>query len=184
MILPEFGEKFTGQAYITLHAQDEAVKKFGVRPKHAEEWVRSKLSKARFISDILSEDGNLCRLYATERISIVLDMRENKVVTVYPRHRAPESLRQRIESMIAKELRKLKRHETALERKYRLPKAELEVEKAELNLRLLKTKSEAVKLACQARINAIDQRIAEMDEEIENARIKRSTFAKGVAMYV
>ncbi|AYK07735.1 hypothetical protein [Brevibacillus laterosporus] len=168
---------------ITRHAIREAVKDLHVSRQEAEAWIRTAIDKARFISDIISEKGNPSRLYGYKGFAIILDATEDVVVTVYKNETPKASIRNRINEFVTKELRKITRTESALARKISLSKAELTVEKAELELRMIKTKSIAVKLACQARINAINEYFTQLDNDLLTIKHEKRSVAKTVAAY-
>lgn len=170
---------------ITKHAIDEAVSKFGKQRKLAEGWIRSNFAKAKYLGDILSDDGKgTRRLYAYNRIAFVLDPEVDRLVTVYPRKSAAPQLSHRINDIIAKEIRKAERKERALEKRTKLTVADLRVELAHLERRKVRTKSDAVRLATQARINAVNERIDELEAELVAVKQERSTLLKGAVMYV
>lgn len=177
-------ETFTGKITVSQHAIDEAVKDFRVNRKLAEEWIRSNLRKARFIAAVVGEDGKSVRLFGSQRIAFVLDANENHVITVYPRHHVTPTLRQKVETIVFRELRKVERLESVTERKHRLLKAEMNVERAQLHLKMERARSESTKLACQARINAIDAYFEQLDEEFGRIRKDKAVIAKSVIAYV
>lgn len=177
-------ETFTGKITVTQHAIEEAVKDFRVNRKLADEWIRSNLRKARFIAAVIGEDGNPGRLFGYQRITFVLAAEENVVITVYPRHHATPTMRQKVETIVFRELRKVERLESVTERKHRLRKAELNVERAQLLLKIERARSESTKMACQARINAIDDYFAELDAELTGIKHTKRSVAKSVIAYV
>lgn len=176
----------SGKITVTQHAIDEAVKDFRVPRQTAEEWVRSTFRKSRFIANIISAEGKPCRLFGHHRIALVLDATENVVITVYPRHpnNSVTSITRKVDEMLARELRRAERKETRLERIIRLTKAELTVEIAQLELRLLRARSESTKLACQARINAINEYFAQLDADLLATKKEKSAVAKTVVAYI
>lgn len=175
---------FTGKIAVTQHAIDEAVKDFRVSRKYAEEWIRSNLRKARFIAQVVGEDGNHGRLFGFQRITFVLAANENTVITVYPRHHVTPTLREKVESIVFRELHKIERLESVTERKHRLIKAELNVEVAQLLLKMERARKESTKLACAARIAAINEYFAQLDEELTQVLKEKAAIAKSVIAYV
>jgi hypothetical protein len=175
--------QFTGKITVTQHAIDEAVKDFRVPRQTAEEWIRSNLRKARFITNTISEEGKPSRLFGYQRIAFVLAPEENVVITVYPAN--PKAfLREKVNALVTRELRKIERRERVLERKIALTKAELEIEKAQLQLRLLRARSTATKLACQARINAINEYFTQLDADLLAVKHEKRAVAKTVVAYM
>jgi hypothetical protein len=168
---------------VTRHAVEEAVKDFRVPHRTAEEWVRSNFRRSRFIANIISGEGKPTRLFGYNGIAFAVDPHENRVITVYPATPIV-SVRERVREMVAKELRKIERRERVLERKIALAKAELEIEKAQLRLRMLRARSKATKLACQARINAIDEYFTQLDADLLAVKNEKRAIAKTVIAYM
>ncbi|MBG9736467.1 hypothetical protein [Paenibacillus alvei] len=177
-------EVFTGKITVSSHAIDEAVKDFRVNRKVADEWIRSNLRKARFIADIVSDELKPRRLYGFQRIAFILEVDRNHVITVHPRHHSVTELKRKIEAIVFRELRKAQRLESVTERKHRLTKAELNVERAQLLLKIERARSESTKLACNARINAIDEYIAQLDAEFTKILKEKSAIAKSAIAFI
>lgn len=185
VIDPRAGRHFSGkQIEVTPHAEEQAQKRFNARYNQARKWIIDNLRKAQYIGIIENEDSKPARLFGYHRIAFVVDIDRDCVITVYPRHESPQSIHSRIKEIVTKELRKKDRKVSALERKTKLTKADLRVELAELERRKIRTRSDAVRLACQARINAINDRLRELDEEVDREKQERSALLKGVVAYV
>lgn len=177
-------EQFRGKITVSQHAMDEAVRDFRVNHKLADEWIRSNLRKARFIAVAVGEKGNTVRLFGFQRIAFVLDKSENHVITVYPRHHATSILKQKVEMVVFRELQKMEKLESATERKHRLLKAEMNVERAQLLLKLERVRSEDLRLAYQARVRAIDESIQQLDEDFMKIRKDKAAIAKSIIAYI
>jgi hypothetical protein len=169
---------------VSQHAITEAVRDFRVDRRVADEWVRSNLRKATFISDIMSDDGKNCRLYAYQRTAFILADNTDYVITVYPRHQAVNELSAKVSALLQRELRKAERMERAVERKVNVAKARLKVERAECKWRMEITPSASVKRKNTARLAEIDAIVAELERELFDARKARSSVAKSAVMYV
>ncbi|PAD72408.1 hypothetical protein [Paenibacillus campinasensis] len=169
---------------VTQHAIDAAISRFRVDRRIAEEWIRSGFRQARFVADIISEEGNPCRLFAGKHVTFILDAREDRVVTIYPSEVRALSVREKVESIINRELRKIERKESATVKRNHLSRLELNVERAACLLRAEKSRSQSVKLAMQARIAAIDEYLTQLNEDIEKIRHEKRKIAKAVAAYV
>lgn len=168
---------------IEQHAIKRAVERFGVEENVAANWMRREFSKAKFVANTVDSYGIRGKLYSTDGIVFATDLRGERIKTVYPATPSHREIKHKIDELLAKELRKLHRRERAQERKYRLAKTELELEKAELYYRVERTRSEAVKLACQARINAINERLREYYEETRAVKDEKHWTAKTVMAY-
>lgn len=169
---------------VTHHAIDKAVSAFRVDKRIAEEWIRSNFRQARFIANIISEEGNPCRLFSGKHVTFILDAQEDRIVTIYPSDTIAPHIRDKVESLISRELRKIERKESATIRRNTISRLELSVERAVCLLRAEKTRSQAVKMAMQARVKAIDEYFAQLDADIENVRHEKRKIAKAVAAYV
>jgi DNA repair exonuclease SbcCD nuclease subunit len=170
---------------ISNHALDEAVKKFGRQHKLAEGWIRSNFSQAKYIGMVLDDEAaKECRLFSHQRICFILATETDHVITVYPRRHATPTLTSKINAIIEKEVRKAERKVRAVLNRNTLIKADVKVEIAELERRIVRTKSQSVKSACQARINALNEYLSEITTEEGNVKKEKSTLLKGVAMYV
>ncbi|WP_103110234.1 hypothetical protein [Brevibacillus reuszeri] len=169
---------------VSAHAIDEAVKDFRVNRKVAEEWIRSNLRKARFIANIVSEEGRPSRLFAKNHITFILEEDTDTVITLYPSDYTAASIRTKVENVVNRELRKIERKESATVKRNQLSRLELNVERAACLLRAEKTRSQSVKLAMQARIAAIDEYLTQLNEDIEKIRHEKRKIAKAVAAYI
>lgn len=167
---------------VTTHAIEEASRKCRVNPKVAEEWIRNKIKAAKFISEVLNDDGSPGRLYAIERICFILSVNEDVVITVYPRHTANSDFRRKLNEIADRELAKIDRRVKAIERKVTIAKAEMAIERAKCEWKMAVTPSARVIAVNQARMAAIDEEIVKMDEQLMAVRKERSTFAKGLAI--
>lgn len=171
---------------VTSHAAEEAVKDFGIMPSLAANWVAETARKAKFISrGVMGADRKTCDLYGINRACFIVREKDNTVtiVTVHPA-RPRAILRDRVEAFVLRELRAIERRERILERRIALTKAELDVEKAELNLRMLRARSESTRLACQARINAINEYYTQLDADLLAVKHEKRAVAKTVAAYI
>ncbi|WP_232696135.1 hypothetical protein [Brevibacillus daliensis] len=168
---------------VTRHAAEEAVKDFRIPQRTAEEWVRSTFRKARFVANIISGEGKPTRLFSHNGIALAVAPEEDRVITVYPANPSA-TVRQRVQAMVQRELAKIERREQALLRRNELTKAELTVELAQLQLRLIRARSEATKLASQARINAINEYFTQLDSDLLAVKHEKRAVAKTVAAYM
>ena len=170
-------------SYISQHALDRAVERFGIRRNIADNWIRTNLNKAKFISETISEDGNPARLFAHDRIVFILEAVENRVITIY-KPTAPTSISGKIAKLLNRELSRFESEERKIERRNTLYKAEIEIEVAELKLRLLRARSESKKMALKARILALTEHISDLDNEIIEVKREKTAVARGVAAYL
>lgn len=180
------GDRFdsTGGVVITSHAEKRAIQRFNVQTEYARVWINTNLQRAQFVGYIEGDDGKVSRLFGYNRIAFVLEEQINKVITIYPRKDISQTIAGKVQAIIAKELRKADRTVRALDRRLTLKRADLRLDLAETERRLLRTRSDAVRLACKARINALEEELRLIDEELAKKRRERSTLIKDVVAYV
>ncbi|MEV2661822.1 hypothetical protein ABNC42_14815 [Paenibacillus larvae] len=169
---------------VTHHAVEKAVTSLRINRKIADEWVRSNVRKARYIADIIAEDGTPSRLFAGGKVTFVLDQNRDRVITLYPDTNPASSVRSKVETIVTKELRKVERKERKNQRESKIAKLELAVERATCLLRAEKTRSQSVKLAMAARVAAIDQYIEQLDQDLAEVQAEKRRVAKAAAAYM
>ncbi|AQR77222.1 hypothetical protein ABNB59_17235 [Paenibacillus larvae] len=169
---------------VTHHAVEKAVTSLRINRKIANEWVRSNVKKARYIADIIAEDGTPSRLFAGGGVLFILAQDNDIVITLYPGDNPINIIRQKVESVTQKELRKVERKERRHQREAKIAKLELAVERAACLLRAEKTRSQSVKLAMAARVAAIDQYIEQLDHDLAEVQAEKRRVAKAVAAYM
>lgn len=174
----------TRRVTVSQHAIDEAIRDFRVDPRIAEDWIRSKLKKAKFIANIVSIEGKPARLFAVERIALILSDIEDTVITVYPRHNVIDELKSQVDAVVQRALRKAERQVKAAERKVAVEKARLRKEIAECEWKMTITPSKRVINANKAKIAELERKIANLDEELLRVKKEASTIAKSAVAYV
>lgn len=166
---------------VSRHAIRRARERYNrTNDKDAEGYIRGILRRAEFVGEVPDDDGNPGYLFAYGRHAIIVSL-DHKVVVSFQRFESVtyDPLKEKVRELHAKEYRKLDRRERALRKRFKLIKAEADVEIAERKLAALKTRSEARRLACQARIRAVNEYIDELEGEIraisdEKRRVLRS----------
>ncbi|MEV2312295.1 hypothetical protein ABND31_18315 [Paenibacillus larvae] len=169
---------------ITPHARYRAVKRLMINRELADDWIRSSVKRAKYIADVVSEKGNPGKLYAHEKVTFVLSKDERAVLTLYQDCNPASAVRQKVESVTQKELRKVERKERKHQREAKIAKLELAVERAACLLRAEKTRSHSVKLAMAARVAAIEQYIEQLDQDLAEVQAEKRRVAKAVAAYM
>ncbi|TPG88124.1 hypothetical protein EEL32_10185 [Brevibacillus laterosporus] len=170
---------------ITDHAAEEATKDFGIERRRAASWVAENAKKAVYISHVMGADKKHSYFYGYRRACFIV--RETgkalTVVTVHPA-KPRAAIRDKVDSLLSRELRKIETQERNLKRKITLIKAELSIEKAELNLRYLRARSESKKLAYKARIRAIDEYFTQLDADLLSVKHDKRGVAKSIVAYM
>lgn len=169
---------------LTAHAINEAVSKFNVERNQAEKWIRSNIRNARYVGEIVSDDGNPSRLFAARRIVFAVDVKDDKVITLYPQNQAPSELYEDLLKVALKHAKRSTREIKKARKETAIRIAELNVEIAELRLRKAKTSSRSVAIACDANINARLTEIDELNNELREKESQHRRLMKGVAAYV
>jgi hypothetical protein len=165
---------------LTNHAHERATERFGLKDRaQATGFFREKLRTAGRLGEVIAADGNDAVLYANEGVAIYLSPDLEKVITVCIHNPFKYNpLKDKVQLLYSKELRKISRTEKAQVRRVKHTKAELEIELAELNLRLLRTKSKAVKTSCEARIMAIKNHLHELEKELKGIQDSKRQISK------
>jgi gamma-glutamylcyclotransferase (GGCT)/AIG2-like uncharacterized protein YtfP len=168
---------------MSTHANSRANQRFNLSKTEALECFRDTLKKARYLGVVSDKYGSEGKLYTINKIAIITTLDLAEIKTVYRREDVTikyEPIRKKMCEFHDKELRKLNRRESSMVKKLELLKLETQVEIAQLNLRLHKTRSQAVKNVCKARANAINERIHEIESEINQIRKDRNTITKSI----
>lgn len=167
--------------FITDHAQDRAVKRFGINRRSAVNWAKQKASISRYVTDVLDDNGKPGRLFVSNGVGLIADIAKDVIVTIVdPKSYGYSDLNRKLSRFATQELAIAERNETKQLRNIELLRAEIEIEMGELRLRLLKTRSLPKKLAIQGRMKALEMRLAELPSE-EHA-VKREKVRKAIAL--
>lgn len=170
---------------VSKHAVERATEHFGIKTDDVRNWVSTNLRQATLIdADFMGEDGKYGRLFAYRGIAFVVVSTEAYVVTVYPQEYATNALRNEMAKVVARVLKAAQRKETREVKRVNIRKAELTVERAEMELRKLKTMSYKVVADCDGRIAEINEELKQLDAEIFELRREKATLAKGICAYV
>lgn len=145
--------------------------------------VRSLLGRAKRVCNSIDEEGNPSILFAVDKYEIHLSTDLQTVKTIIKQDKITyKPIQNKVFELIHKEIRKLERKENARIRYLNSLTYDCQVEIAELNRRIFRTKSITVKQSCEARIAAINHTIKEYQQEIkeiqdEKRRISRALVA-------
>ena len=185
LVDPRAGTHFVGKIFVVPHALDRAVEYFGVDRAQAPMYVMDMLRKSSLIDpDVVGEDGNPGRLYAYKRTAFVVARDSDTVITLYPQEKSPAPVLEGVAKVLRAALTAAQRKEAREIKRLNIRRAELAVERAELELRRLKTGSVNVKEAIAARITEIEAEVAAIETQIFEARREKTTLAKGICAFV
>lgn len=186
---------------LSSHAYQRYLERFKIKKdkkdiQHVNHVVRCALGRSQFMGRERDEDGKegylfIAKSYGEADMKIIVSddlhvvktvMRQKKVILPKPEQEAVTTiyapLQAKINELYAKEYRKLERLERQLEKRSITAEFELNYEIAALRLRIFKTRSEAVKLACQARINTLEQELERLKQEVSQTKSTRKKITK------
>lgn len=169
---------------IEPHAQKRAIERFGVDGNRAAAWIREQFATAVYVGDTFDNLGNQRRIFSNGSVLIVVNAKEQRVHTVYKAESRHRNIKRKVVDLVEREVRRIEKQIEKFERESSIKIAEIQVEIAELNLRKMKTRSEAVRLACDGRIGALYEEIREIRVELESAGAEWKRAVKTKAAYV
>jgi hypothetical protein len=169
--------------WVKNHAIHRAFQRFGVRKADAPEWLVTQYRKAKFVGNCVDSYGKHGRIFAAEGITLAVHPGRDIIRTVYLGSISSIQLYEKFSGLARKEQRKLQRRLDVRQRELSRYTAALNVEKAELAFIKETTRSVAKKMACQARINAINQFLAELQTEIDRLVDELSLITKSIVPY-
>ncbi|WP_332606828.1 hypothetical protein [Bacillus spizizenii] len=167
------------QVTFSVHARRRLKEHFNITNMgSAQEWVATKLERAKYLGITVDTKGNEARMYGGRGVVILLDLSNDHVVTVHPpeKHTAIAFLHASFDEMRRTVEATVLNNEKYIEK--------LHEEVAQLTAELKRTRSKAKKMAYQARINAVQMRIDELPAESFELKRRFTKAAKGVAAYV
>ncbi|TCJ00011.1 hypothetical protein [Cytobacillus praedii] len=173
------------QITLTSHCLLRAKERFKMDEPSAIGYFRSKLSTAKKIGLVISEDGSPCILYANGRVGMYVSLDHTEMKTVIKHESVTyEPIKSKVAELHAKEFRKIARKETTYKRRLENSILEVNLEIANLELRKHRTRSISVKNACEARIAALRLHIKEKEDEIEEIIATRRQIARSMVSVV
>lgn len=179
------GTHFPGKIFVTPHACDRAVERFGVERSKAPMHVMDLLRKAALIDgDMTDDSGNPVRLFAYKGTAFVVDRSEATVITLYPRDSICDAVKAPVERVVKRIIAAAKRDERREVKRLTIEKAELGVVKASVELRLAKTDSPKIADKLRVEITLIDEKITLIERGIAKAQADHKTIVKSAVAYV
>lgn len=172
---------------LTNHAYQRIKERFNLNcdKEGALNYCKGRLKNAERIGIIVSKEGEETVLYAIGREAYYLSLDETTIKTVTKNVKITyEPIKEKIKEMHMKELRKLERKEKSKHKYLELLMLEANIELSQLKYRLHKTRSQAVKMACQARINALEITLQELQDEINNIKKEKTRIARSMVAVV
>lgn len=166
------------------HPIQRARQRFGVKGDDAavRNWIIQRVELSEFASIANSEEYGIGRLFVYKDFAAVLDIKEDAVLTVYPVEVTKE-VRTKVRGFFEKELKRIDSLKKRLSRKYTRETLKLKVEHAELEYKLLDTRSVTKANEMRARLLEIEESIANMAEELAILDMERAETAKGYSSF-
>lgn len=187
MILdPRAGTHFTGKIFVTPHALERAVEHFGIERGRAPMHVMDLLRKSALIdAQMTGEDGATHRLFAYKRIAFIVAAAEDTVITLYPQEATTNAtITDNVAKVLMKVLRAAQRTEKRELHRLAIRKAELNVQRAELELRIVYANMNVVKRKLNEELAQVKAEINAVDAAAFDVKREKSTLAKGLCAYI
>lgn len=167
---------------LTDHSYERAIDRFSLKHTKKEDvlkYLQKHLSDAEYIGQVTSADGNDSEMFVKGQFCFHLNTELDKIITVVKIENKIKCnpVQDKMNNLVHKEFRKLDRTEKARLRKLHDYRYDVEIEIAEANRRIYRTRSESVKLACQARIKALELELEQLQLEIEQLRTSKRQVA-------
>ncbi len=150
------------------HACDQAKERFkhlNGSDEKIKQWIIGKYKQSTFVSVVNSEKYGSARLFQHGDISIVVDISQNLIHTVYP-SKARNSVKKKVLTFYATEKKRLANKLKKITNRNNKQIADLEVQRATINRDMLYMRSEGKLNASQSMIKAIENEIIQLTEEI------------------
>lgn len=163
---------------VSSHAKKRASQRFGINPKVADNWINQKMENAVFIADTVDDKGKPARLYASNGVNIIAHISNDIILTVMQPRNLSEVSR-KLSKFARVELAKQERNQTSELRKIERLKSEIEQEIGVTRAKLLRARSIPTKIACRARIEALEMRYNELPND--SHEVKRVYLRKALA---
>lgn len=173
---------------ISSHAVKRSIERFNRKDAtDAFNYCKCLLGSAKYMGLSVCEFGNKSHLYQAGRVAIHLDINLSEIVTLYQIDKKtyipeeiPFPLKNKLVKLYEVEINKYKRQENRMNKQLEEMKLNLNLEIAQLQLKIHRTKSAAVKNSCLARIKAISEYLMENELEIKSVQdtMRRVTRAR------
>jgi hypothetical protein len=174
---------------VTPHAIKRAVERLGVDEDHAINYINQLMQTAYYNGDSTSKYG-ITRVYDhyKTRTRIIVG-KDDRVITIYRIQEElnvselPAYFRDKLKVLFKKEHDNIELMERKVERRNTLTIAEIKVELAELNLRLLRARSKSTINAINARVKSLEIAIDERNKEVNKIKRDKEIISKAATNY-
>lgn len=180
---PELNVKKVG---MTSHAYERAAERFDLKiESQALGYFRNLLKKAKKIGETVDDEGYPSVLYAYNKAAVYLTLDLKVIKSVRKIETLPHSLlKDNVVKLHEKEIRKLTRAENAQKRRVEAFQLDLDIEVAMLKRRIHRTRSEAVKKSCEARIKALHKTLEEKKKEVKDIQDEKRRVANSMVSLI
>ncbi|MNF95308.1 hypothetical protein D3C84_780540 [compost metagenome] len=170
---------------LSPHAYQRASERFKKDESAAPGYFRSILKQAKRIGLQKDSHGNDSILYAHGRIAIYVEPDLSEIKTVLKQESVTYSpIKTKVAELHEREIRKLERTEKSKLRNLQSEELQVNVEIANAKLRIHKTRSEAVRMACAAHIKGLEEYIGQLKEEIETVQSQKRQVCRSMVAVV
>ncbi|WP_342439290.1 hypothetical protein NSS79_10455 [Paenibacillus sp. FSL L8-0436] len=162
----------------SAHAAKRATERFGATAETVSEWFSDKLASARYVCNTVDDDGSEARMFVNGKIMFFVALFEDIVKSVRYASRT-QTAADCIAELAEKELRKRQVRALEAERGCAAKKAELEARRIDLNIALLRTRSEARTAVLTAELAIVETELCEVLAAVKRAKRELTSFAEG-----
>ncbi|EGL17499.1 MULTISPECIES: hypothetical protein [unclassified Paenibacillus] len=174
---------------ITSHAIERAKERFNILNElDIVNMCKTIIKTGVYIGEITCEKGNKSHLFASGKKGAIISQDLSKVVTVieYRRGHIPDldkknPLHNKLVALYHSEMKRLTKLEQSLLKKLKETKLYNDIEIAELNLKLYKTRSEKTKKEVEQRIAEIKNKFEEQEFAMKQIESDKRIIAKSMA---
>lgn len=172
----------------TAHAMKRATERMDLpvsNPVKVRKHIRELIANATYIGRTMSTTETECEMFANDSYGFHLSTDLKKVVTIIKFEKMPHNpVLEKVKMVVHREFKKIEKAEITQTRKLELHMHEAAVEIANLRLRKYKSRSEAVRMSCDARINALELSIKEARDEIVLIKSHKRQVARALASVI
>lgn len=171
---------------ISTHATQRAIERLKVKDMStANSKIKTLLRDAECIGEVKKNDKDKSILFAKDNVGIYLTTDLTVIKTVLPHYDNTDTrfVKSKISTFLQKELNKLNRLEKRKVNYLKELKLVTNIEIAELEYEIHKSKDSVFKNVAMARIEAIKQSIQEYSEELNEIKVQSKQMSKSLVAY-
>lgn len=170
---------------LTKHARYRIMERFYVPAEAVEKWAARQFKRAEYVTTVYDDFKDNVRVFLSGDIVLILDGVDDRLITVYPAGSKSEAYTPglgnliRVQRLIRKDVRRLRGMMRHISAQTMADKLRIESELTERRRQYLRSRSETRRLALQARINALELALAEInaEETVKKTNVSRQILA-------